>query len=55
MADAADDVPTIMNHISLGTNDFEKAIVFYDAVLGTLGAKRLFSHEDAAEIGRAHV
>ncbi|MGX9522964.1 VOC family protein [Vibrio mediterranei] len=30
----------IINHISLGTNDVEKASVFYDAVLSTLGINR---------------
>ena len=33
--------PSIMSHVSLGTNQFEKAIDFYDAVLGTIGAKRV--------------
>ena len=36
------DIPSILHHISIGTNDFEKAIVFYDAVLSTLGCKRVF-------------
>ena len=33
--------PSIMSHISIGTNDFEKAIAFYDKVLATIGAKRV--------------
>ena len=32
--------PSIMSHISVGTNDFSKAIEFYDQVLATIGAKR---------------
>ncbi|WP_408099265.1 VOC family protein [Peredibacter sp. HCB2-198] len=30
-----------MSHISIGTNNFEKAIAFYDKVLATIGAKRV--------------
>ncbi|TQV72685.1 VOC family protein [Exilibacterium tricleocarpae] len=37
----SDDIPTIMSHVSVGTNQFEKAIEFYDKVLATLGAKRV--------------
>ena len=33
--------PSIMSHISIGTNNFEKAIAFYDKVLATIGAKRV--------------
>ena len=36
----ADDIPSIVNHISIGTNHFEAAIAFYDAVLATVGATR---------------
>ncbi|EAR07471.1 VOC family protein [Reinekea blandensis] len=32
--------PSIMNHLSIGTNDVERALSFYDQVLGTLGASR---------------
>jgi len=33
--------PSIMSHVSIGTNNFEKAIKFYDAILKPLGAKRV--------------
>lgn len=33
--------PSIMAHVSIGTNRFEDAVVFYDRVLATLGAKRI--------------
>lgn len=33
--------PSIMAHVSIGTNQFEKAVAFYDKVLGALGAKRI--------------
>ena len=34
------DIPSIINHLSIGTNDFERAVEFYDAVLSTIGASR---------------
>lgn len=45
-----DDVPTILNHVSVGTDDVERAGRFYDAVLTPLGAQRLH----AAEWGLAY-
>ena len=32
----------MFNHVMIGTNDIEKAKLFYDAVLGTLGAGEPF-------------
>jgi catechol 2,3-dioxygenase-like lactoylglutathione lyase family enzyme len=45
--------PSIMSHVSLGTNDFEKAKAFYKAVLATVGAKAIMEHPDAVAFGRA--
>jgi len=36
-----DDNPSILSHVSAGTNDFERALKFYDAVMPILGAKRV--------------
>ena len=36
----ATDIPSIMSHVSIGTNDLSKALAFYDAVLATVGGKR---------------
>jgi catechol 2,3-dioxygenase-like lactoylglutathione lyase family enzyme len=33
------DNPSILSHVSIGTNDFARAVAFYDAVLSTLGCK----------------
>lgn len=33
--------PSIMSHVSIGTNNFAKAVAFYDKVLKTIGAKRV--------------
>lgn len=49
-----DDNPSIISHVSLGTNDFEKAIAFYDKVMATLGAKRVMEFEGAAAYGKEY-
>ncbi|BCL74323.1 hypothetical protein JHS3_00590 [Jeongeupia sp. HS-3] len=48
------DQPTLplLSHVSLGTNDFDRAIAFYDAVLPTLGSKRLMQFPGVAAYGR---
>lgn len=33
--------PNIISHVSIGTNQFDQAIAFYDRVLATIGAKRV--------------
>jgi catechol 2,3-dioxygenase-like lactoylglutathione lyase family enzyme len=35
----------MIGYVTLGTNDFERAAAYYDALLGELGAKRLLSDE----------
>ncbi len=35
------EIPSIMSHVSVGTNRFKEAVAFYDAVLATLGAHRV--------------
>lgn len=46
--------PSIMSHVSLGTNRFEQARAFYDAVLAPLGAKRLMEHPGAVAYGKVY-
>lgn len=48
-----DDNPSIISHVSLGTNDFEKAAVFYDAVLGALGCRRVMEFPSTIAYGKA--
>ncbi len=36
----SDDIPSILNHVSIGTNQYDRAIAFYDAVLAEIGATR---------------
>lgn len=49
----ADDIPSILSHVSLGTNDFARATAFYDAVLPTLGCRRVMEHPGAVAYGKA--
>ena len=37
----------MIGYASLGTNDLDRALAFYDAVLGLLGAKRVTTMPDA--------
>ncbi len=41
----------MFSHVTVGTNDFDRSVRFYDAVLNTLGHKQLFSMEGAAAYG----
>jgi len=36
-----DNNPSILSHVSIGTNQFERAVAFYDKVLLTLGCRRM--------------
>ncbi len=44
--------PSIMSHVSVGTDDLERAAAFYDAVLATIGAKRIMQHGEAIAWGK---
>jgi catechol 2,3-dioxygenase-like lactoylglutathione lyase family enzyme len=46
--------PSILSHVSLGSNDFERARAFYDRVLATLGAVRMMEHPGAVAYGRQY-
>lgn len=45
--------PSVMSHVSIGTNDFARARAFYDAVLATLQIPRVMEHGESAAYGRA--
>lgn len=47
--------PSALSHVSLGTNRFDQAVAFYDAVLATLGIRRMheLSEHQAIAYGRA--
>ena len=48
----ANEVPGILHHVSLGTNDFERAATFYDAVMAPLGARRIMDLPFAIAYGK---
>ncbi len=41
--------PSILSHVSLGTNRFAEAVAFYDKVLATLNVRRVLDLSDVAE------
>ena len=43
-----EDVPSIIHHLSIGTNQLENALAFYDKVLATIGAKRVADYPEMA-------
>lgn len=43
---------SIMSHVSIGANDLNSLCKFYDAVLATIGAKRMIEHDEAVAYGR---
>jgi catechol 2,3-dioxygenase-like lactoylglutathione lyase family enzyme len=48
----SDTNPSMLSHVSIGSNDFERAVGFYDAVLATLGCRRIMEHPGAVAYGR---
>lgn len=46
--------PSILSHVSVGTNDFDRAVAFYDAVLAAVGARRVMEHPGAVAYGREY-
>ena len=50
----SDDVPSILSHVSIGTNDLERAASFYDKVLPTLGCKRVMEHPGGIAYGKLY-
>jgi len=47
------DNPSILSHISVGTADLQVAQIFYDAVLATLGCRRLHTLPLGISYGKA--
>lgn len=45
--------PSLLSHISVGSNDLERATAFYDAVMPTLGARRIEAFPGAVAYGKA--
>lgn len=45
---------TVLSHVSIGTNDIERALRFYDAALATLGCRRMEEHAGMVGYGRVY-
>lgn len=41
----------MIGYVTIGTNDFEAALAFYDELLATIGIERLWRHESMAAWG----
>lgn len=50
----SDENPSILSHVSIGTNDFDRAVAFYDAVLAALGIGRVMEHPGAVAYGKEY-
>ncbi len=53
MPDSSTLPPSVISHISLGTNDFPRARAFYTAVLATLQINPIMEHGESAAFGRS--
>src|SRR5690606_36143659 len=51
---SSDQNPSIISHLSIGTNDFARARAFYDKVLPSLGIGVVMEHPDAVAYGKAY-
>ena len=43
---------SVVSHVSVGTNQFDLAVGFYDAVLKTIGCKQIVSYSGAVGYGK---
>ena len=48
----SDENPSILSHVSVGTNDFARAVAFYGRVLATLGCRRVLDFPNAVAFGK---
>ena len=49
----SEEAASILSHVSVGTNDADRATAFYDAVMPVLGCRRMLEHPGAVSYGRA--
>ena len=48
----ADDTPSIVHHVSIGVTDHAASVAFYEKVLATIGAKKIFDFPNAVAFGK---
>lgn len=46
------EIPSIVSHVSVGSNRFDEAVAFYEKALAALGAKRIMEHPGAVAFGK---
>lgn len=49
----SDESPSLISHVSIGTNAFDRAVAFYDRVLKPLGARRVMEFPGVVAYGKA--
>jgi len=45
---------SIISHVSIGTNHYDRAVRFYESVLATLGIVKIMEYPGAAAFGKAY-
>lgn len=50
----AEDNPSMLSHVSIGTNDFDRSVAFYGRVMPALGCGRVMEHPGAVAYGRRY-
>ena len=50
----AEESQSCVSHVSLGTNDYERAKAFYGRVLKVIGCKLIMEHPGAAAFGKVY-
>ena len=46
------EIPSIVSHVSIGSNRFDEAVAFYEKLLATIGARRMMAHPGAVAFGK---
>ena len=52
--DSMSDNPSVLSHVSIGTNDLGRALAFYDRVLATIGCRHIMEHPGAVAYGKVY-
>lgn len=50
----SNDNPSIISHVSIGSNNYPKAKTFYTSVLSTIGVRVVMEHPDAIAYGKQY-
>ncbi|MDD9799748.1 MAG: VOC family protein [Gammaproteobacteria bacterium] len=45
------EMPGMMSHVSVGVNDYQRAVAFYDKILAVVGGRRMMEHPALAAAG----